>query len=313
MSASPIFSVRQLFPAMNLKMAKAEGTTNLASTDASRETELKTAEEELRKRSRVIAQYQAHLADLGSVVEKRRFNHITSVPESKVVMSTLFQQLTKSVKQIKFLEQQLNNEGKSIVSDMHQNVTKKTLTEGVGNAISSLSWVSSEHNDAKESKGNCRNDTAAKQSALHERISNAWGKEKEIVEHKNVNYDDENELNEEDEMSDNDVESQAESDESFTPEDEDEDDYCPSPQKKKEWRSKERLSGGSQGKENKSEKSDLSKFTVKELKTMLSERRLSTSGLKDELIERLTVHTELNQNKQNGNAIAEEGALQLAL
>ena len=44
--------------------------------------------------------------------------------------------------------------------------------------------------------------------------------EKEIVEHKNVNYDDENELNEEDEMSDNDVESQAESDESFTPEDE---------------------------------------------------------------------------------------------
>jgi hypothetical protein len=66
------------------------GTEELA-----RDTEIRQIEEDVRNKSVAIAKQQGVLADLGSVVEKRRFASITDPREAKFVMSWLFQKLSK--------------------------------------------------------------------------------------------------------------------------------------------------------------------------------------------------------------------------
>ena len=92
------------------------GSTNSVDSEKSsnnedeemREMVIKSLEEEVRKRSKLIARHQGHLADLGSVVEKRRFSQLTDMREAKVVMSCMFDVLTKDkYQQIRALETKL--------------------------------------------------------------------------------------------------------------------------------------------------------------------------------------------------------------
>ena len=53
--------------------------------------EVKQLEEEVRSRSIVLAKHQGMLADLGTVVEKRRFAGITDPKEAKYIMNWMFQ------------------------------------------------------------------------------------------------------------------------------------------------------------------------------------------------------------------------------
>ena len=61
--------------------------------------------QELRKRSKTIAWHQGHLADLGAVVEKRRFAQITDLKEAKLIMGIIFDMVTREKHtQVKSLE-----------------------------------------------------------------------------------------------------------------------------------------------------------------------------------------------------------------
>jgi hypothetical protein len=61
----------------------------------SRETEVKNLEEEVRAKSITLAKHQGLLADLGTVVEKRRFAGITDPKETKYIMHWMFQRLSR--------------------------------------------------------------------------------------------------------------------------------------------------------------------------------------------------------------------------
>lgn len=71
------------------------GVASRNNDEVSREAEIKGLEEEVRLKSTTIAKQQGALADLGSVVEKRRFAGITDPREAKYIMSWMFQKLSK--------------------------------------------------------------------------------------------------------------------------------------------------------------------------------------------------------------------------
>ena len=63
----------------------------------SRESEVKQLEEEVRSKSISLAKHQGMLADLGTVVEKRRFAGFSDHKETKYIMHWLFQKLSKEL------------------------------------------------------------------------------------------------------------------------------------------------------------------------------------------------------------------------
>lgn len=70
---------------------------NCNSFGFSRESEVKQLEDEVRSKSISLAKHQGMLADLGTVVEKRRFAGITEQKETKYIMHWMFQRLSKDI------------------------------------------------------------------------------------------------------------------------------------------------------------------------------------------------------------------------
>jgi kinesin family member 4 len=84
--------------------------------------ELKCVDEDLRTRSRSIAKAQGQLADLGIVVEKRRFAKITDLREAKILLGGMFQKLSYD----KLMEQR-SLEGKISAQDEEIRQLKESM------------------------------------------------------------------------------------------------------------------------------------------------------------------------------------------
>lgn len=109
-------AARQL---QTLRISKGDDSEALLSSSY----EVKTLEEEVRRRSVKIAQKQGEIADLGSVVERKRFNSISDLKEAKYVMEWMFEKITREhAAQKKQLENKVNNQRTQI------DTLKKTIS-----------------------------------------------------------------------------------------------------------------------------------------------------------------------------------------
>lgn len=77
--------------------AQRGATETTSSVCFPRESEVKHLEDEVRGKSIILAKHQGMLADLGTVVEKRRFVGITDARETKYIMNWMFQKLSKDL------------------------------------------------------------------------------------------------------------------------------------------------------------------------------------------------------------------------
>ena len=269
-----------------------------SSSYGSHEAEIKALEEELRKRSKSIAQHQGHLADLGAVVEKRRFAQLTDIKETKVVLGFLFEMLTREKQQhIKSLESKVATHENTIES-----LRKQVHAEAVNEGSSSGSNIP-RPNLSVASKAVAPNVVKLKErKPLHAPKSGLEGVLREVKNNKCQSKlpTDNNTKQEE---SDDDM------DESFYPSDDDEDsDYDSDDslkrkrrQRSNRGRTKRSKSGdGVDASLNSSSEvssdaelvvlpidKELTKYTVKELKELLASRGLKVSGVKEDLIQRL--------------------------
>lgn len=78
-----------------LKSQRGAAETAIGTCGFTRESEVKHMEDEVRAKSIALAKHQGMLADLGTVVEKRRFAGITDHKETKYIMHWMFQKLSK--------------------------------------------------------------------------------------------------------------------------------------------------------------------------------------------------------------------------
>ena len=109
-------------------------TVNSSSLQDPKDAEIKALEEELRKRSKTIAWHQNHLADLGAVVEKRRFAQLTELKEAKAVLSYLFDFITKDKhSQIKSLESKISGQ-ESIIESLKKQLNNFLVDQEKENA-----------------------------------------------------------------------------------------------------------------------------------------------------------------------------------
>lgn len=111
-------------------------TESESNSNDPRDVEIKALEEELRKRSKTIAWHQGHIADLGAVVEKRRFAQITDLKEAKLIMGILFDMVTREKHfHVKSLESRLSSHESTIDSLKKQLATFSAIECSDGNNI----------------------------------------------------------------------------------------------------------------------------------------------------------------------------------
>ena len=259
--------------------------------DALVEEEFKCADEDLRARSRTIAKAQGQLADLGNVVEKRRFAKITDLREAKILMNGMFQKLSYD----KLLEQR-NMEGR--ISAQEEEI--RQLKE----SVSKMEAMNVQGGTSRRRKSIC---TDAVSLADMENMHNAEVTKKPKVHLKPALPHFTTKKSEapkktsnlrEDASDDSDDEYEFALEESFVVDDEDDDeDYIPESERKRthsrKRNSKEMDSGKEKGGRKRSKGSDASsgsdedradpeepysQYTVPILKIFLADRSLPVSG-----------------------------------
>jgi kinesin family protein 4/21/27 len=251
--------------------------------------EIKNVDEDMRARSRSIAKAQGQLADLGNVVEKRRFAKITDLREAKILLNGMFQKLSyDKLMEQRSMEEKISAQDEEI-RQLKESMQKMEAIVGNGGSAprrrKSASMESAGVADM-ESAGNDipkKPKVHLKPALPHFTKKSSFKKTSDKNSHGNASDDDEDDY-------DFDI------DESFMLDDEEDDDedYVPENERKRsnrkrnskemddQQKSTERKrskgSDASSGSDDEGPTEPFSQYTVPVLKGFLSDRSLPVSG-----------------------------------